>query len=228
MTPRVQGPYVDGRSRPGLRLAAICVAAAVPLAASSAGLRFDEVFSERGEPRTLHVQVEFSSGGARHRTEIWREGARRLKRRTDDAVETYVSRAPGDPEFRMSVLDLRRRIHTRIDRTNLYRVGNFTDWFDLAHGLRHPKSGYRLTSARAPDGAGHPIASCRWYELAQDRRVTHICWSTVDHIPLILEEGGEVVWNVTSVDREPIAPGTFDIHDDGFIRNDANQDIERD
>jgi hypothetical protein len=215
-------------SRPWPRLAALCVAAAVPLTALGAGLRFDEAFSDHGEPRSLHYQAEFSAGGAQHRVEVWRAGARRLKRRTDDAVETYVFHAPSDPEFRMSILDLRRRIHTRIDRANLYRVGNFTDWFDLAHGLKHPKAAYRLTSAWASAGAGQAIGPRRWYELAQERRLTHVCWSTGDRIPLLIEEGGAVVWKVTGVDRKPIAPGTFEIRDQGFIRNDANEDIERD
>jgi hypothetical protein len=228
MKARVQGSPAPVLSRPGLRLAALCVAAAVPLAASGAGFRFDEAFSERGEPRALHYRAEFTSGGAQHRVDVWRDGARRLKRRTDDAVEIYAFRAPGDPEFRMSVLDLRRRIHTRIDRTNLYRVGSFTDWFDLAHGLKHPKAAYRLTATRAPDGAGHSIAPCRWYELSQERRATHVCWSSALRIPLVIEEGGALVWRVTAVDRKPIAPGTFDVHDEGFVRNDANEDIERD
>ena len=32
---------------------------------------------------------------------------------------------------------------------------------------------------------------------------------------------------VTSVDHKPIANKVFAVHDDGFIRNDANADIER-
>ena len=77
-------------SRPGLRLAALCVAAAVPLAATGAGLRFDQAFSDRGEPRTLHYQAEFTAGGVQHRVEVWRDGARRLKRRTDEVVQFSI------------------------------------------------------------------------------------------------------------------------------------------
>jgi hypothetical protein len=36
------------------------------------------------------------------------------------------------------------------------------------------------------------------------------------------------VWRVATLDRKPIASKTFEIHDEGFVRNDANQDIERD
>jgi hypothetical protein len=218
-----------GRERRlGLRLVTLCVAAAAPAAAFAAGLRFEDAFSDRGEPRTLHYQVEFSSGGVQHRLAVWRDGARRLKRRTDDAVETYAFRAPSEAEFRMSVLDLRRRIHTRVDRTNLYRVGNFSDWFDLAHGLKYPKTTYHLVSGRPPDHGPKAIGACRWYDLAQERRVTHVCWSTTHRIPLLIEEGGAVVWRVTAVDLKPMAARTFDIHDEGFVRNDANEDIERD
>jgi hypothetical protein len=35
-------------------------------------------------------------------------------------------------------------------------------------------------------------------------------------------------WRVTSVDHKPIATKVFAVHDEGFIRNDANADIERD
>jgi hypothetical protein len=190
------------------------VVAAVSLDAPAKELKFEQVFSSKG---------------ASHQLEVWRDGDRRVKRRADDVIETYAFRKPGDPEFHMSILDMRKRIHTRIDRTNLYRIGNFTDWFDLAHGLKHPMGEYQVAEAQAPDGAPKAIKACRWYDLTQDKRTTHICWSAQSRIPLVIQaQDGEVVWRVTTLDRKPIPAKTFDIHDEGFIHNDANQDIERD
>ena len=211
----------------GLRLATLCVAAAVSLNSLAKELTFEQAFSEKGEPATLHYRAVFTSRGTEHQLEVWRDGERRLKRRTDEAIETYAFRKPGDSEFQMSILDRKKRIHTRIDRTNLYRIGNFTDWFDLSHGLKHPMGEYRLAKARTPDGA--PKAACRWYDLTQDKRTTHICWSEQSRLPLVIQaQDGKVVWRVATWDRKPISAKTFAIHDEGFVRNDANQDIERD
>ena len=62
-------------------------------------LKFEQVFSEKGEPSALHYQAVFIAKGAEHQLEVWRDGERRVKRRTDDAIETYAFRKPGDPEF---------------------------------------------------------------------------------------------------------------------------------
>jgi len=213
----------------GLRLATLCVAVAVSFDAPAKELKFENVFSDQGEPHTLHYQVVFTSKGAKHQMEVWRDGDQQLKRRTDDVIETYAFRKPGSSEFHMSILDLKKRIHTQVDRTNLYRIGNFTDWFDLSHGLKHPKGKYQLTRALEPEGTHKPIKSCQWNDLTQDSRTTHICWSAQSRLPLLIQaQDGEVVWQVTALDMMPIPAKTFDIHDEGFVHNDANQDIESD
>jgi hypothetical protein len=212
-----------------LRLAALCAAAAAPSVASADPPTFEEAFRTLGEPPALHYQVAFLSKGAEHRLEVWRDGDLRVKRATDAALETYGFHERGGEEFRLSVLDTKRRIHTRIHRTNLYRLGNFTDWFDLTHGLKHPRAGYRLARTGAPQGSPRPLARCQWYELTQDRRVTRICWSPRDRIPLLIQgDDGGVIWRVTAVDRAPIPAATFVIHDEGFVRNDADADVEGD
>ena len=213
----------------GLRFATLCVAAAVSLSVPAKQPSFDQIFSDRGEPSTLHYQAVFTSNGGEHHVEVWRDGEQRLKRRTDEAIETYVFRKPGDSDFRLSILDMKQRIHTRIDRTNLYRIGNFTDWFDLAHGLKHPMGVYRVVETQAQLGSPRAVKTCRWYELIQDEHTTEICWSAQSRLPMLIRtQDGKVVWRVTSLDQKPISAKTFDIHDEGFIRNDANQDIERD
>ncbi len=212
-----------------LQLALVLLAAAAPAAASTGGLTFEQAFAAGRKPTGVHFQATFRVAGAEHQLEVWRDGDRRVRRRTDDAVETFAFHRPGEAEFQLSVLDLKKRILTRVDRTSLYRIGSFTDWFDLSHGLEHPRGTYRLTGAGAPGGAPRPLERCRWYELAEAGRTTHICWSARDGIPVLVEtDEGEVVWKVTRVDRGPVAPGTFDINDDGFVRNDAREDIEGD
>lgn len=212
-----------------LRLATLCVAAAVSVNTQAKELKFEQVFGGSGASGALHYHAEFISRGVQHQLEVWRDGERRVKRRTDDAIETYAFHKPGDTEFNMSILDMKKRIHTRIDRTNLYRIGNFTDWFDLAHGLKHPVGDYLLAKAQAPEGSAKPINACQWYDLTQGTRTTHICWSAQSLLPLLIQtQQGGVVWRVAALERKPIPANTFEIHDGGFTRNDANQDIEGD
>ena len=212
-----------------LRCAVLCAAAAVSVAAHAKDLAFDQAFSTKGEPSSLHFNATFVTKDVEHKLEVWRDGDRRIKRRTDDAAESYAFRMPRSDEFRLSILDTKKKIHTQIDRSNLYRIGNFTDWFDLGHGLRHPKGEYRIVNAKAPEGDAKPLESCKWYDIVQGQQATHVCWSAKSRLPmLIVAQDGKAVWRVTALDRKPIARATFDIHDEGYIRNDANQDIEND
>ena len=213
----------------GLRITTLCVAIAVSFDVLANELKFEQIFSVKGEPVTLHYQAEFTVKNGKHQMDVWRDGDQRVKRRTDDEIETYAFRKSGDPEFYMSILDMKKHIHTRIDRTNLYRVGNFTDWFGLAHGLKHPMGAYQIVKSLAPDDSPKAIEACQWYDLNQNSQTTRICWSTQNRIPLLIQtQHGGVVWRVTSLDRKAISAEIFEINDQGFIQNDANQDIERD
>ena len=198
-------------------------------AAAGAGLRFEDIFTEVGEPAALHYRATFMAHGKHHALEVWRDGGRRLVRRTDEAIETYVTRRPGDPDYQMVVLDLRRKIETRITRDDLYRIGNLTDWFDLAHGLRHPKAAYRLTAIQVPAGASRPLEACRWYALEQSGKTTQVCWSARQHLPMqIVADHAQVVWQVTLVEQAPGPAAVFQVRDFGFVKNDAHQDISGD
>lgn len=209
----------------GTALFAVLATAARP----AEPLKFDRVFDPRGEPAQLRYTAAFTSGGADHRLSVWRDGDRRVKRVTDEALETYAVRKPGEAAFHMDVLDRRKHIHTRIDRTNLYRVGAFIDWFDLTHGLRHPKGIYQLATGSAPTAALKPLCPCRWYDLTQGGRAVHVCWSREVRLPLLIVSAeGRTMWRITALDRRPIPPATFKIHDAGYVRNDANRDIESD
>ena len=210
----------------------LCTAAAAVFSATcshAATPDFDHVFSTRGEPAATHFQATYLAGGLEHHVEVWRDGDRRIRRRTDDKAESFAIRTPGSPDYHLSVLGLGKKIRTDIDRDNLYRIGQFTDWFDLGHGLRHPQGSYRLVPAATPHGAARAIGACEWVALVQGAQTTHVCWSTTAKLPLLIQAAdGRTVWRVTSVDHKPIANKVFAIHDEGFIRNDANADIERD
>lgn len=223
-------PVCTGRR--ASRSLVLCTAAAAVFSASSshaATLDFDHVFSTRGEPAATHFQATYLAGGTEHHVEVWRDGERRIRRRTDDKAESFAVRASGGPDYHLSVLDLGRKIRTDIDRDNLYRIGQFTDWFDLGHGLRHPKGEYRLVPAATPHGAARAIGACEWVALVQGTQTTHVCWSTTAKLPLLIQAAdGRTVWRVTSVDHKTIPDKVFAIQDAGFIRNDANADIERD
>lgn len=229
----VAGAARSARRTPARRLAwlalglASVAASAAP--APGAGLRFEQVFSPLGEPAALHYLARYGAPGAAHRLEVWRDGERRLVRRTDDAIETHVVRQPGDPSFEMIVLDLRRRIETRVARDDLYRIGHFSDWFDLAHGLRHPNTAYRLTASAAPAHSPRPPEPCRWYTLTQGGRTTAVCWSAAAHLPLLMvDDAGQLLWQVTAIDRKPAPAEVFVVRDAGFVRNDAGMDISGD
>lgn len=195
---------------------------------ASQELRFDEVFREAGEPPKVHFRASYLLQGKVHQLEVWRDGSQ-LVRRTDDVIETHVARDPKSPSYRMVVLDLQRKIETSVDRDDLYRIGNFTEWFDLAHALRHPRSTYRLTAEQAPSGAPRSFASCRWFALQQGGARTDICWSDRERLPmLMLDAHARVSWQVTAIDHDRISASTFRIGDRGFVRNDASQDISGD
>ena len=216
--------------RPSASKAVLLAALACAASAHAAGLRFEEVFAA-GAPSSVHYEARFVvRDGSEQKLEAWRDGGSRVKRRTNDAMETYAVRKPGEPEYAMMVLDLKRKLLTKIDRTNLFRIGNFTDWFDLAHALRHPRGEYALRrAAAAPSGAPRAVGACLWYDLEQQGRTSHICWSPRAQLPLLVVAGdGRAVWRVTKIEAGRIAPGVFRVNARNFVVNNANEDIERD
>lgn len=201
-------------------------AAAAPAASSD----FDRAFAAAGEPAFLHAAILFAGSGGVHRMELWRDHERRLRRDTDGRITTVATRGTG-AGYELLVLDTARRLSTRVSRDNLYRIGAFTDWFDLGHGLRHPRGRYLLAAATGPVPATLPAtpAPCRWYDLTQDGRLTHLCWDEGDRFPLLIATATwQPVWRVTAIDRRPLAASRFAPDDRGYVRNDANRDIDGD
>ena len=207
----------------------VAAGAVALLAAAPASPRFEAVFATGGEPRQLHYQVLYRTATGVHRLEVWRDGDLLIKRVTDDGVATLVRHQPGGPDFTMQVADPRRRTSTRIDRTSLYRVGNFTDWFDLGHGLRHPHGPYRLRPRAPLTPMPRTPVPCRWHDLTAAGSTVSICWDAFDRLPLLIATGpGRPVWRVLAIDHGPIAAATFRLADRGYIHDDAIRDISGD
>ncbi len=202
--------------------------AALSLGAGAHAATFEQVFSVKGEPAATHFVATYMAGGTGHQLEVWRD-ATHVRRHTDERSDTIAVRDRDGTGYRMAVLDLQKKIRTDIDRDNLYRIGHFSDWYDLGHGLRHPKGEYQLTPASAPAAAPAAIAACKWVDLQQGGHVTHVCWSGKSKLPLLMvAEDGRVVWRITALDHRPIERAAFAVQDAGFVRNNANRDIEQD
>jgi len=215
--------------RSTLLLALVCIGASGYANTVDKPLGFEAVFAEKGQPATLHFTSTFRVDGMDHKLEVWRLHDEHLKRVTDGTLEVHVERKSGDPEFHMTVMDRKKNLLTEIDRTNLYQIGNFTDWFDLAHGIKHPMGPYQLARGSKPVGMPAAVEPCDWFDLKQGPATTHICWSGKNKLPLLIgAQDGQLLWQVTQVDRKPIVKKAFEIHDAGFIRNNANDDIAHD
>jgi hypothetical protein len=212
--------------------AAILCAVAQDAVAGQTSLQFDNVFKAAGEPAALFYRATFTALDGPHSLQVWRDGQLHLRRKTDESIDTYVIRDRKDlSKYQMIIVDYNKHITTKIDRNNLIHLGNFSDWFDMAHGVRHPKANnYQLTSSNAPADSPKPISACQWYALSQGTDTHHICWSPKEHLPLIIwsDRTAKAVWQVTDVAHSRITKDIFMLHDKGFVRNDANADIEGD
>ncbi len=196
-------------------LAAAAAVAASGQAAAPASHSFDQ--EVRGAPLTLHYKAEYQAGGARHEVEVWLDRGTRLKRRTDGGVEVHALRgqAPASPSTGYDGAGPAPPDgHGRIDRSKLFRLGNFfTDWFELAHALRYPRGAYQLERIAGPAGVDKPLEACDWYRLTQEGRSSAICWSRSARLPLVIaSQEGQVVWRVTELRRGPIADAEFEVH----------------
>jgi len=197
--------------------------------AFAGNLDFDKTFNADGEKPQIHYRARYVLNGRQHQVEVWRDRDLHLRRRADEDVETFVFKPAKETEWQMVILDLKRKIRTDVARTNLYRLGNFADWFGLAHSLARPVGPYQLLTIAAPRASEKPLASCRWYALVRSGMESRICWSTALRLPMLITDAqGQVQWRITGVDSNPLPAATFEIGDQGFVRNDANEDIRGD
>lgn len=224
-------PVRSASKRRALLLSAV-VAGVPPVtadaaAAAGAAPRFDQAFATDAAPAHFHARLAYRAPDGVHHVELWRDGATRVRRDTDGRLITIATRRRAqDADFRLDLFDQRRRLHTLVNRNSLYQVGRFTDWDDLAFGIRRPAGRYHLTALTQQ---GNALAPCRWFALESAGQRTQICWSREQAFPMVIRDGGgKVLWRVTAFDRAAPAAAVFRPDDSGYIVNNATRDISGD
>lgn len=204
----------------------LSISAAAP--AATPALSFETTFSALKEPAALHYKASYQDARGSHEVEVWRDGQNRLRRRTDARLDVYVTRLR-DEDLHISVLDHSRRMRTDVSRSSLYQLGQFSDWFGLAHSLNKPHGAYVLQKLAAPGATEAALAPCQWYQLDAGAMHSRICWSVAYRLPLLIADAqGAVRWKVSVVDRDTAAAAVFEIADTGYIHVNADQDIKAD
>jgi len=74
-----------------------------------------------------------------------------------------------------------------VRRTQLYRIGVFSDWFGLAHVVDRPKTQFTVRALSVSPQENRP--DCTWRLLVRGAKgkgfeppdESRICWSPVDH-----------------------------------------------
>ena len=107
---------------------------------------WQRVFATKRAPKTVFFRATYEdASGKTHEVRSWRDGDKRLRRDTDKAMSLFVTRASGgDLSFEM--VDRVQKVKTVVSRTNLYRVGLFSDWSALASNLAEPRIKYELAA----------------------------------------------------------------------------------
>jgi hypothetical protein len=210
----------------------LCIIQMLSQLAEGASPEWEAAFPSTAAPERVYFRAHYLDGrGQTHELRVWRDGDRRLRRRTDDAIDLYVDRdKAGELDFR--IVDHRRHVVIRADRTSFHRVGRFSGWIGLAHVLDVPHGTYVVT--RLSDAPASPTArdECAWFRLATRvplPRVSEICWSRRWGLPLAIEttSGTEERLTQFSIDEvrafEPDHT-TFAIDTSKFIEIDARPD----
>ncbi|MCU1282039.1 MAG: hypothetical protein JWM53_5585 [bacterium] len=204
--------------------ATVAMLAIAAAAAAGEPLRWERLFSADGAP-TVHARVRYRDpAGKEHRLEIWRT-ARALRRDTDDKLSLVVERRPGGDDQYHVVNRAGGRAYD-VSRDQLYRIGSFPEWAQLATLLTRPRGEVRVESgAESRTAAG----ACRWYEAATDQARERICWSRALKLPLVVERQVGGAWSpAVTVDEarsQPIAAAIFRVDTD-TARVDVDHDLD--
>jgi hypothetical protein len=182
---------------------------------------------ESAARQSIYFEARYiDASGIVHRQEIWREGARRLRRVTDGRLDLAVER-DADGEYQYRLADRERHIMILADRTSLYRAGIFSDWEGLAYGLQEPRARYELaTSGGALERSG--IAPCAWTTMTMktdSQSTSRICWSGEWGVPISIQikRGNDWVtrFEITEVRTFEPSDATFQIDGIGYVEIDA-------
>jgi hypothetical protein len=204
----------------------IAALAAISMAAASADWQTAFPRSAVAEQSIYFQASYFDASGVEHRQEVWREGARRLRRVTDDRIDLAVER-DADGEYQYRLADRERHIMVLADRTSLYRAGIFSDWEGLAYGLQEPRARYELaTSGGALERSG--IAPCTWTTMTMmtdSQSTSRICWSNEWGLPISIHIKRGTDWvtqfAITEVRTFEPSAATFQVDGVGYVEIDA-------
>jgi hypothetical protein len=166
-----------------------------PLSAQADGTTstWEAAFPIAAAPAQVHFRALYVDGlGQSHLLEVWRDADRRLRRKTDDAIDLYVTMsASGEPDYR--IVDHRRGAVIHADRLTFYRMGRFSGWRELAHVLDAPRGPYAVTSLpKAPEIKS--TGRCDWFRLEAaepTRTLNDVCWSSRWGLPLEIKSTDE-------------------------------------
>lgn len=200
------------------RVAAVLAMLTVAGVAHAEPGAWQRTFVAKRAPKSVFFRATYEDGaGKKHEIRSWREGDKRLRRDTDGAMSLFVTRSAGG-ELAFEMVDRVQKVKTLVSRTNLYRVGVFSDWSALATNLAEPRSTYALSATDRSDKR-KVGGECRWVKLEKQQ----ICWSDAWGVPLAIESGGREVYRVeeisSKVDAKVFEP------EQGLFVVDANQDM---
>ncbi|GAC1341064.1 MAG: hypothetical protein NVSMB26_29200 [Beijerinckiaceae bacterium] len=211
--------------------AVLAVAALATIGSAAAGASSTDwntaLPTAAAEQRNLYFEARYrDASGVEHRQQVWREGSKRLRRRTDDRLDLAVEK-DADGEYQYRLADRAKNMLILADRTSLYRVGIFSDWRGLAHVLSEPRAPHEVVAERGDveqTGAG----PCSWVELtvqSPSPAISRVCWSREWGVPLSIQAKQDGAW-ITQFAIEEVrtfepSDATFQIEQAGFVEIDA-------
>ena len=215
---------------------ALACCCAVPAFAESAVLEWEAAFPVESAARDVYLDAHFlGSDGATHRLQLWRHGTEFLHRRTDEALDLYLSQAGKKGDYAYRLVDHHRRVSMAVSRNQLYRIGVFSDWFGLAHVLDRPKTEFVVRAS--PALPKEKPTGCSWRLLVRGGKGSsehsRICWSAQWGVPLAIRtRGPRGEWiERFAVDRvEGISPAVDGLAvpplPDDYVSFDAGNEID--
>ena len=151
-------------------------------------LDWETAFPIAAAPEHVYFRAHYLDGnGQPHVLQVWREGARYLRRQTDSAIDLYAHRDNAS-EIDFRIVDHSRRVIIRADLPSLHHVGRFTGWPGLAHVLEVPHGSYVVTAFSGATTSS-PVGECAWFRLettVPSAGVNEVCWSRQWGLPLMI------------------------------------------
>jgi len=166
----------------------LCIAQMASSYAEDTFSNWEASFPVTAAPARVYYRAHYiDRRGESHELQVWRNGDRQVRRRTDAAIDLYADKDDaGNLDYR--IVDHSRNVLIHADRLALYRVGRFPNWLGLAHVLDTPIGGYTITALPQPPQSTQ-FGECKWIRLQVDQLKTpsNICWSQAWGIPLMIK-----------------------------------------